>query len=181
MKHLILCLFFPLFLFGQTGHHDEEKILYKDTVKLAENRGDVFNRLLQVFPNVAGKLADSIRIVEKDDELEALASIRLKSPYAIIKKLHFTMTLHPVANGYAYTVDSVFVTEKRRGWKEKKKDSKEMIEALEETGNAAIELEILLNEIDLRIQQLLTILEKEMRKTAVVGKQKGTAFSGKRS
>src|SRR5688500_10446644 len=123
MKLLFICLLSPLFLFGQTIHHMDEKIIYTGSVNLAENQAEVASRLQQVFPNVANKLADSVLLVSKEEGLEAHTSIRLKSPYAIIKKLHFSMTLLPGANGYSYTVDSVFVTEKRRGWKEKRTEA----------------------------------------------------------
>lgn len=175
MKQLFICLFFPLFLFGQTVHHDDDKIIYTGHINLAEKKTEVLSRLQQVFPKIAGKLTDSVLLVSKEEGLEAQASLRLKSPYAIIRKVHFSMSLIPETDGYTYTVDSVFVTEKRRGWKEKRTDAEDMIEALEETGNAAIELEILLNEIDLRIQQLLTILETEMRKAGSVRKENETA------
>ncbi|NTS41385.1 hypothetical protein HRG84_10760 [Flavisolibacter sp. BT320] len=167
MKQLIFLLLFPLYFFGQTVHHDDEKIIYKGEVALATTNADVIGRLQEAFPKIAGKLADTVSLATKDQGLEALTTVRLNAPYAIHKKLHFTLDLQPIPNGYAYTVDSVFVTERRRGWKEKRTDAKDMIEALEETGKAAIELEVLLNEIDLRIQQMLTMLATEMRKPVV--------------
>ncbi|HEV7334135.1 MAG TPA: hypothetical protein VGN63_24090 [Flavisolibacter sp.] len=179
MKQLIIGLLFPLFAIGQTVHHDGEKIIYKGSVKLNENAtAEVHSRLQQVFPRVAEKLTDTITILSVQDDLHASGSIRLNSPYHIIKKLHFTIQLAPVSSGYDYTVDSIFITEKRRGWKESKTHSRELIEALEETGNAAIELEVLLNEIDLRIQKMLTLLENGMRNTGSSRGQKDTASAG---
>lgn len=167
MKQLLFLLLFPLCLFGQTVHHDDKKIIYKGEVTLAASPVDVTGRLQDAFPKVAAKLVDTVSLTTNEKGLEAQTTIRLNAPYAIHKKLHFTLNLQPVSNGYAYTVDSVFVTEKRRGWKEKRTDSKDMIDALEETGKAAVELEVLLNEIDLRIQQLLAVLATEMRKPVV--------------
>ncbi|HEY1023145.1 MAG TPA: hypothetical protein VGE06_12575 [Flavisolibacter sp.] len=164
MKHLLIVLLFPLFTLGQTVHHDGEKIVYEGNVKLdAGGLSNMQNRLQNVLADVAGKMADSILIRAGEDAIQAAASIRMNSPYAIIRKMHFTLQLAPHATGYTYTVDSIVVTEKRRGWKEKSVTSEEMIDNLEETGNAAIELEITLNEIDLRIQKLLRVLENKMK------------------
>ena len=182
MKLLIIGLLFPLFTIGQTIHHNGEKIIYKGSVKLDANAlTEIRDRLQLVLPEVAGKMTDSILIQSTEDELQALGSIRLQSPYHIIKKVHFTMLLKPSVRGYDYSVDSIYVTEKRRGWKEKKTQSEELIEALEETGNAAVELEILLNEIDLRIQKLLTVLENQMKTKKPGREQNNTASAGNRT
>lgn len=165
MKHLLIVLFFPLFSIAQTVHHDGEKIVYEGSVKLnAGNLANLPGRLQVVLADVAGKMADSVLIRSDENTIRSYASIRMNSPYAIIRKMHFSLQLVPQPTGYAYTVDSIVVTERRRGWKEKSVGSEEMIENLEETGNAAIELELTLNEIDLRIQKLLRVLANEMKK-----------------
>lgn len=165
MKHLLIVLFFPLFSVAQTVHHDGEQIVYEGSVKLdAGSLTNLPSRLQSVLADVAGKMTDSVLIRSAENAIHSYASIRMNSPNAVIRKMHFTLQLVPQPNGYAYTVDSVVVTEKRRGWKEKRVGSEEMIGNLEETGNAAIELELTLNEIDLRIQKLLRVLENEMKK-----------------
>lgn len=173
MKKLLISLLFPLFSFGQTIHHNEEKIIYKGSVELNGGAAsDIRTRLQQAFSEVAVDMADSVLIQPNEENVRAYASLRMKSTYDIIKKVHFTIQLSPQPSGYTYTIDSVYVTERRRGWKEKRFDSKEMVEALEETGNAAIELEITLNEIDLRLQKLLRLMENEMKKQSAVQGQK---------
>lgn len=165
MKQIIFGLLLPLFSFAQTIHHEDGKIVYKGNVHIGlSSNNTVLSRLQSVFPVVAEKSTDSVRIQSMEKAIEAYGEIRLKSPYHIIRTLHFTIQLTPIEGGYAYNVDSVSVSERRRGMKETVTTAAELIEDLEETGNAAIELEILLNEIDLRIQKLLTILENEMKK-----------------
>ncbi|MBB1284302.1 hypothetical protein HRH25_07960 [Flavisolibacter sp. BT320] len=172
MKKLLIGLLFPLFSFGQTVHHNEEKIIYKGSVELNGGAApDIRTRLQQTFSEVAVDMADSVFIQPNEEKIQAYASIRMKSTYDIIKKMHLTIQLTPQPSGYTYTIDSVYVTERRRGWKEKRFDSKEMVEALEETGNAAIELEITLNEIDLRLQKLLRLLENEMKNQSATQEQ----------
>ncbi|MDQ3278215.1 MAG: hypothetical protein M3Q06_07805 [Bacteroidota bacterium] len=164
MKQLLFALLLPVFAAGQTIHYEDDKIIYKGTVELGlHSQEEIFLRLQQALPVAAKKSTDTIAIHLTDSAMTVTGEIKMKTPYQQKRKFHFLMELTPKSGGFGYKVDSVFVTEGRRGWKMKVKKAGELLAGMEEYGVAEIEAEKLLNEIDLRIQKMLRILENEMR------------------
>jgi hypothetical protein len=176
MKLLLFGLLLPLLSAGQTIHFEEDKIVYKGSVNLALSTKDaILERLQTALPAVSKKSIDSLRFHKTDSGLQAFAQIKLKTPYHLIRRVNFAFQLTPREGGYDYQVDSVSLIDGRRGWKQTTKPAAELLEGLEETGLAEIETEILLNEIDLRIQKVLKILENQMRVPDPEGRGKDTS------
>src|SRR5438552_4169418 len=87
IKRVILFLLIPAVTSGQTIHIDSNRILYKGTVKLdAVNKEELFARARNaLFNNVK---EDSMVTDNKEKGMiAAKGSIKLGSPYHIIKKL----------------------------------------------------------------------------------------------
>ncbi len=164
MKYLFLYLLLPLFSLGQTIHADKDKIIYAGSVSLSgEPATAVLPRLQTALQNAFEKCGASGEIQAAHEAVVSVGGMELTTPYHLIRTLHFTLQVTPKEGGYDYRIDSVSVSERRRGGKAKIKSSKELLEGIEDTGNVAIEAERLLNEADMRFQKLLAILETQIK------------------
>lgn len=164
MKILLLILLLPTFSLAQTIHYDDDKIMYEGTIPVTgQTANAVASRLQNSLLTALKKSKAKGDIKTTSNKAETNAEIKLISPYHIIRKLHFTTQVKATDNGYAYQIDSVYLTEKRRGVSEKTISSKELLEGLEKTGMGGTESEKLLNEIDMRLQKLIAILRREIR------------------
>jgi len=165
MKALFIAVMFPVAVLGQTVHHQKNEIIYKGDVKLASLSTKDPMASLSNAVHVAGVEARAqFDSTSSGKVLATKGTIGLNAPFRIIRNLHFTLTVSPQTAGYNYQVDSVFVTEKRRGGNETVKKSKELLDGIEDTGLRAVEAEKVLNEIDMRLQKLLAVMKREMKK-----------------
>lgn len=160
MKNLFILLFFPFASLAQTIHTEDDRISYKGTIVLAgKSPSSAFSWLHQAVQTAAQKSKTKSDIQTTDNKLTVQGEMKLNTPFHLVRTLQFTLQVTPAAGGYEYRLDSVFVAEKRRGGSTKVKRSKELLEGMEETGTVAIATERLLNEIDLRLQKFLTMME----------------------
>lgn len=164
MKSFFILLFLPFISFSQTIHRDDDDILYKGNVNIVG----------LAMPELTARLQNALQIASDEsnasmssqlasNEIVSAGEIKLNSTYHVKLTLLFNLRITPSENGYQYRIDSVKVREMKRYSRTTIKPSKELLEGIEETGLTAIEAERLLNEIDLRLQKLLTILEREAR------------------
>ncbi|HUC80004.1 MAG TPA: hypothetical protein VMR70_03775 [Flavisolibacter sp.] len=164
MKRLFVLLFLPLFTYSQTIHYKKDEILYKGDVNMVGfSAAEMTARLQHALQVAVEESKATMEVPTSGNSLVSSGEMKLTSPYHIKMSLLFNLQLTPTANGYKYQIDSVKVQEAKRYSKTTVIPSKELLEGIEETGLAAIETEHLLNEIDLRLQKLLTILEREAR------------------
>lgn len=163
MKILLFCLLLPYISVAQTIHADDDTIVYKGEVSLAVlSSAEILQRLQPALLAAIGEK----RIVQKNmngEEMKGKGYVVMNTPYHIIRHLHFDLQIRAFDGGYSYRVDSIFLTEKRRGGKTSTKNASELLEGREETGGAGAESEKLLNEIDLKIQKMLVVLENAVR------------------
>ena len=164
MRYLFFLLLFPFVAPCQTVHIHKEKIVYNGPEKT--------NGLADTVLFGRAKLAVAAYVKNNDMQAVGDSSITtegiivLSSPYSIIKKLHYKLILVTGNNSYHYHIDSVYLSQKERGEKAKKITSKELFKNMEVSGPVAMNTEILLNEIDMRIQQLLDMIKNEITKPA---------------
>lgn len=163
MKLLLLTLLFPFVVFAQTVHLDDKEIEYKDKVKLpGMSKAEVFDRATKAIGklvNTTGKpLADT-----NEFEYKVNGEIYLTTPHPIIRKVKFRLSLSAQENGYSYKIDKVSLWEKHRGKDVKEMSSEDLVDQMDESGNPAIDAEHILNAIDLNLQKLLTLLEKNIK------------------
>ncbi len=144
IKQIIFFLLIPVVTYGQTVHIDSNRIVYKGTVKLdAVNKDKLYARARNaMFNNVK-----QISIVTDNKEkgmISAKGSIKLASPYHIIKKVEYILELSADDGKYKYRIDSV----------------------------SSANVEKQLNEIDMNFQKLIALVNADMKKAAVVKNQK---------
>lgn len=108
-----------------------------------------------------------IKSLERQEKgVKARGALKLTTPHHLIRILQYTIELTEKDSGYTYRIDSVSLLERVRGEKAKVRTSKELLEALSESGKGAIEAEQLLNEIDMRLQQILAVLRTRLNTPA---------------
>ncbi|HMK26349.1 MAG TPA: DUF4468 domain-containing protein [Chitinophagaceae bacterium] len=172
IKRVILFLLIPAGTSGQTIHIDSNRILYKGTVKLdAVNKEELFVRARNaIFNNVK---EDSMVTDNKEKGIiAAKGSIKLASPYPIIKELEYILEL-AVNNGkYEYRVDSVHIKKIERGGETTIIYSEELLKGLDLTASGFVpgygDVEKQVNEIDMNLQKLIALVNADMKKTPVV-------------
>src|SRR6267154_277625 len=102
LKYITLFLFVPVITCGQTAHLEENKIVYKGTVKLeSADKEELYTRAKNTLTNVKG-------------------NIKLASPYHIIRSVEYVLELSAENGKYKYRIDSVYIKEKERGGKKRK-------------------------------------------------------------
>jgi len=164
MKRLIVLLLAPIFSYSQTIHRDKDEILYKGNVNMVGlQKSEMIARLQHAVQIAAEESHAEVETKPTGNNLVSVGEMKLTSPYHIKLSLLFNLHVTPTGNGYQYRIDSVKVREMKRYSRTTIKSSKDLLEGIEETGLTAIAAEKLLNEIDLRLQKLLTILEREAR------------------
>jgi hypothetical protein len=167
MKWLIFLLCLPVVPFAQTIHFDDENIVYEGTEMVPGVKGKaILSQLPSAIAAAQEKKTAKTEVVAGKNKVVSTGEMKLKSPFPIIRKVHYRLAVSPNEDGYSYHIDSVYVTEKRRGGKTETKNAEELLEGMEETGNVAIETEKVLNEIDMHFQKLLALLARRMRLSA---------------
>ena len=163
IKHILLLLLIPVASFGQTVHIDEDRVVYKGTVKLEQvNKEDIYTRAKNaLLNNVKGGKHEIME--DNKEKIAAKGSIRLSSPYHIVKTVEYILELSVEDGKYKYSIDSVYIKQAERGGKKKKISSEELLKGMEVTGPASANTEKQLNEIDMNFQKLLTLINRDMK------------------
>lgn len=158
-----MLLLFPLASLSQTVHVEGEEIVYQGVLQApmveepeARLRGE------QALASTLKGLGEVTTMDLPKKGVTARASLKLTTPYHLIRILHYTIELTENDSGYTYRIDSVSLQERVRGEKAMVRSSKELLEALSESGKGAIEAEKLLNETDMRLQQILAVLRNRL-------------------
>ncbi len=159
MKLFFLLIVLPVLSFSQTVHVDDDEVEYKGEEKVSGVSGsEISSRLATVLSSLDLK---GIELVKNSTDGETYTGkIRLTTPYEIIRAMSFKMKLESSEGKYSYKIDNVQLSERLRGEEAKKTSSEDMIDTLEEAGKTASEMEKILNEFDMRIQQLLVFIRK---------------------
>ncbi len=178
IKQVVFFLLIPMVTHGQTVHIDSNKIVYKGTVKLdSVNKERLFARARNAIFNNVKEGKDSIVTDNKEKGIiSAKGSIKLASPYHIIKKVEYILELSVDDGKYEYRIDSVYIKQVERGGKTTRINSEELLKGLDVTvsgfvpGSANVEKQ--LNEIDMNFQKLIDLVNNDMKKTTVGKNQK---------
>lgn len=160
MKFVLIFLFVPLFSLSQTVHTKDDRIFYEGKEKTTGvPSSEIIRRLRQVMQAV---MLSYETVDSSNGSIKAKGQFRLNTPHRIIRTVDLFITVKPSDNGYDYVIDSVSMKETKRGLSTTVKSSKEILEEMEDFGKQAEDTERILNEIDLRIQQLLALMKKSM-------------------
>jgi hypothetical protein len=172
IKQIIFLLLIPAVTFGQTAHVDENRIVYKGTVKLDSlNKEELFAKAKNaILSNGKGSKGWIVTNNNEKEMMTAKGSIKLASPYHIIKTVEYILELS-VGNGkLEYRIDSVYIKQIERGGRTIKISSGELLKGMETSGPVSANTEKQLNEIDMNFQKLIALVGADMRKIPAVKK-----------
>lgn len=171
MKFLIRILFIfflPSHMLGQTVHVDEDRIVYNETVNVANSsQAELYERAKEAIQHIkSGKQHISKENSEKA-VIVAHGIVRLVTPYHLIRTVHYVFELSVEDGKYKYRIDSIYMIEKERGGKTTTISSEKMVKAVEETGITSIEAEKKLNELDMNFQKIIALVNADMKKSSI--------------
>jgi len=180
MEFIKWAIFFLLIsgvAFGQTVHVDSNRIVYRGTVKLdSVNREELFARAkYAIFNNVKEGKVSIVTDNKEKGIISAKGSIKLASPYHIIKKVEYILELSVDDGKYEYRIDSVSIKQVERGGKTTRIYSEELLKGLDVTvsgfvpGSAIVEKQ--LNEIDMNFQKLIDLVSADMERISFVKRE----------
>jgi len=176
MKFFFALLLLPLFSASQTVHVKDGSILYEGKEKVTGvSAFEMSKKIQNILPTLVDHYKASSRpspkgkaistqgqlfenSLQSANTVKARGELNLKTPFNIIRTVHYSVELKAIENGYEYLIDSVSFTEQKRGEKPSTKSSKEVLENMSEQGAIVGETEKLLNETDMRFQRLLAIV-----------------------
>ena len=163
MKSLLFFLLLPFFGAAQTVHVEDNRIVYKGAVKLeGTSQADVYARAKKAIASHVNK--NEIGENHKKETIVSDGMIRLKSPYHLIKTLHYIFELTAGDGEYRYRIDSVSLKQKERGGSTEKISSEELLKGMESTGLVAATTERQLDEIDMNFQKLISLIEADIKR-----------------
>ena len=168
IKQAIFFLLIPLAGLGQTAHVDSNRIVYKGIVRVESvNKEELFSRAKNAITRVKG---DEEGRVEDDKDKGMIAtkgSIRLSSPYHLIKTVEYILELSVDNGKYGYRIDSVYIKQVERGGKTVKLSSQELLKGMDVSGPVSQSTEKQLNEIDMNFQKLIALVSGYMKEASV--------------
>jgi hypothetical protein len=169
INRIIFLLLIPVVTNGQTVHVDEDRIVYKGTIKLEQvNKEDIYTRAKNALINhVKGNKEGIVEDNNEKEKITANGSIKLSSPYHIIKTVEYILELSVEDGKCKYRIDSVYIKQSERGGKTNKISSEELLKGMEVTGPTSANTEKQLNEIDMNFQKLLALVNNDMKKITV--------------
>ena len=166
MKWILFFLLLPCFVKAQTTHIEDNKIVYKDTVKVeGSGKAALYNRAVKAITNnIHPVKAYKVPYYKNEDSITAVGSINLTSGYPIKKTLTYTVTLKVEDGDYSYRIDSFDIIQAKKGGKTTVIPGEEVLKDMDKSGKPSEDAEKLLNEIDMDMQKLIALVKKDMSK-----------------
>lgn len=151
---------------AQTVHVDGDRVAYQNTVTVDHSsQVELFFRAQKAIADYVTQQPALIKTDAINNEISGQGTIRLKSPYHVIKNLLYTITLSVHDGGYQYHIDSVYLQEEERGGSTKLISSQQLLKGMDVSGEASWIMEEQLNEIDMNLQKVIALVNSEMKKT----------------
>jgi hypothetical protein len=149
---------------------DEDRIVYKGTINVADvNKEELFERAKDaVSRHIHGGKKDLNEDNKEKGKITANGTIRLITPYHLIRTIGYILELSVGDGNYKYRIDSVYWKQVERGGKTIRLSSAELFKGIEETGPISVEAEKQLNEIDMNFQKILALINRDIRKAPVI-------------
>lgn len=163
MKILIIILFFPFLATAQTVHVKDGEVEYKGSMRakgLAKEA--VWKKSQDALKNLF-EIPQAEDVEIEKTKLEAQGRFRLKTPYRLIREVEYRLKLEAKNEELEYKIDKVYLHETQRGYVTKSISSKDLIDALEEGGVVVRETEKILNEMDMRFQEIFARLRSYVK------------------
>jgi len=172
INYIIFLLLLPVITKGQTVHVDSNRVAYKGTVKpnniqKEELYGRAKNALLH---NIKVKTENPVSENIEKGIIAAEGSIKLASPYHLVKTVEFIFEISVADGKYEYRIDSVYLKQFERGGKTTRISSEELLEGMDVSGPTSAKTEKQLNEIDMVFQKLIVLVNSDMKKPTATKK-----------
>jgi hypothetical protein len=170
VRQIISLLLIPAVTFGQTVHVDSNRIVYKGTVKFdSVNKEALLERAKSaILSNVKGSNEVIVSGNNEKRMIAATGSMRLASPYHIIKTVEYIFELSIGDGKYEYRIDSVYIKQIERGGETIKISSEKLLKGMDVSGAVSANTEKQLNEIDMNFQKLIHLVNAYMQKAFIV-------------
>jgi hypothetical protein len=168
IKQIVFFLFMPAVAVGQTVHVHENRVVYKGVVNVANvNKEELYGRAKDaIYNNVKGGRENIVADDKEKGMIAVKGSIRLTTPYELIRKVEYILEVSVDNGNYKYRIDSVYLRQVERGGEKIKASSEKLLKAVDVTGPEAAEAEKLLNEMDMNFQKLLALINADIKKAA---------------
>jgi len=169
IKNICFLLLTPVITIGQTVHIDSDKVVYKGKVKLdCEDKNELFARAKNTIQKSA-KGSKELMVTDSSEKkmVAVKGSLRLSSPYNLVKTVEYILELSVNEGEYEYRIDSVCLKEIERGGKTTKISSEKLLKGMEVSGSVSAETEKQLNEIDMHFQKFIDLLTADMKGISV--------------
>jgi hypothetical protein len=165
-KIFIAAVSFSLPVAAQTVHVDSNRIAYRNKATVANtSQTELFFRAQKAVANYVTQQPGAIKTDAINNEISAPGSIKLPSPYHLIKSLLYTIEISVNDGAYEYRIDSVSLKVTERGGGTKLVSSEELLKGMEVSGAASWIMEKQLNEIDMNLQKVIALINGEMKKS----------------
>jgi len=170
IKKLLRLLFlFPVMAYGQTVHIDDDRIVYKGTVKVGQiSKDNLYESVKQaIYDNVSRSKKNTLLDDKTNGRIAVKGKMKLTTPYHLVRTVGFLLEVIVDDGGYKYRIDSVYMVQVERGGKTIKARSGDVYKGIEATGPESVEAEKIVNEIDLKFQKMLVLIKSDIRKEEV--------------
>ena len=170
IRNIVFVLLVPVITCGQTVHVDSNRIVYKGIEKVSGvSKDELYARAKSALLSNTNSATQTIISDDVDKGMiTAKGSIRLASPYHIIKTVEYILELSVEDGAYKYRIDSVYMKQAERGGATKKMSSEELLKGMDINGPASAIAEGQLNEIDMDFQKLLDLVKADMKASSAV-------------
>ncbi|RYY67576.1 MAG: hypothetical protein EOO12_00645 [Chitinophagaceae bacterium] len=159
MRYLLFLLLAPVFANSQTIHLVRDKICYSGS--LATGNADS-KTLQEILKAAVLRYTGTTLQGQAENQLFARATMRLASPYHLVRTVQYNLQLTIDKNLCRYTIDSVVLVEKERGGPARTTTDADLLKNMDVSGAMSMNTEALLNEIDMRFQKLLDRLRNNI-------------------
>lgn len=169
IKQILFFLLMPVAAAAQTVHVDDDRIVYKGAVKVSDiNKQQLYEKAKNaIYNNVKNGRENIIEEDKENGKIAVKGSIRLTTPWELIRKVEYILELAVDDGGYKYRIDSVVLEQQERGQKKIKMSSEKMLKGVDVTGPESREAEKQLNELDMNFQKILALIKADIKKSAV--------------
>jgi hypothetical protein len=164
MKYLLFFLLIPFYASSQTVNVEGDKVVYKGKVPVKGlSEQEIGERAKMAILDHVNKKEEPVVVdSNKRQMIISTGKIKLPSPHYIIKTMEFRIALVIGKGGYQYLIDSIILTEKTKGEETVRMSSEKLLKGMESSGPVAAAAEKQLNEIDMNIQKLIAVINRDI-------------------
>lgn len=163
MKWTFFFLLIPFASSAQTVHLKDDNIFYEGSLKISAAKVDLQTALKEAEKNSSTPI-HTVSILTENGQVTTVCQIQLRPTQSTVNTLQYTLQLAAKEDYVKYKIENFFLITKERGGKTDTISSKDVVKDMDVTGPVATATEKKLNEIDMRIEQLIDLLRNYLSK-----------------